>query len=88
MVWLRLLILVLVCYSIPLALTVRETIASETSILNGTNATQNSIVNLTQSNTTGSSNPENVTETNQMGSISGRITSLTSPSLEGNCTVC
>ena len=66
----------------------RETIASETSILNDTNATQNSIENLTQSNATGSNNPENVTETNQTGSISGRISSLTSPRLEGNCTVC
>jgi DNA/RNA endonuclease YhcR with UshA esterase domain len=67
---------------------VRETIASETSILNDTNATQNSIENLTQSNATGTINPENVTETNQTGSISGRISSLMSPSLEGNCTVC
>ena len=67
---------------------VRETRASETSILNDSNATQNSIENLTQSNATGSNNPENVTETNQTGSISGRISSLMSPSLEGNCTVC
>jgi hypothetical protein len=67
---------------------VRETIASETSILNGTNATQNSIDNSTQSNATGSNNTEYVTETNQTGSISGRISSLMSPSLEGNCTVC
>jgi hypothetical protein len=61
---------------------VRETIASETSILN------DSIENSTQSNVTGSNNPENITETNQIGSISGRISSLGSPSLEGNCTVC
>jgi hypothetical protein len=67
---------------------VRETIASETSILNNTYATQNSIANLTQSHATGSNNPENVTETNQTGSISGRISSLRSPSLVGNCTVC
>lgn len=67
---------------------VRETIASETSILNNTYTIQNSIANLTQSNATGSNNPENVTETNQTGSISGRISSSRSPSLEGNCTVC
>ena len=67
---------------------VRETIASETGILNDTVTMQNSIENLTQSNATGSNNPENVTETNQTGSISGRISSLMSPSLEGNCTVC
>ncbi|HEX5977830.1 MAG TPA: hypothetical protein VFY68_11160 [Nitrososphaeraceae archaeon] len=69
---------------------VRETIASETSILNGTNTTQmlNSIANSTPSNATGSNNLENVTETNQTGSISGRISSLMSPSLAGNCTVC
>jgi hypothetical protein len=70
---------------------VRETIASETSILNGTNATQitiDTIDNSTQSNATGSNNTENVTETNQTGSISGRISSLMSPTLEGNCTVC
>lgn len=67
---------------------VRETIASETSILNDTNATQKSMENLTQSNATGSNNPENVTETEQTGSISGRISSLMSPSLDGNCTVC
>lgn len=69
---------------------VRETIASETSILNDTDTMQNSIENSIQSNTntTGSDNPENVTETNQTGSISGRISSLGSPSLGGNCTVC
>jgi hypothetical protein len=67
---------------------VRETIASETSILNDTTTMQNSIENLTQSNVTGSNNPENITETNQTGSISGRISSLGSPSIEGNCTVC
>ena len=88
MVWLRLLILILTCYSITLALIVRETIASETSNLNGTDANQNSIENLTQSNATGSNNPENVTETNQTGSISGRISGLISQSLQGNCTVC
>jgi hypothetical protein len=63
---------------------VRETIASETSILNDTNATQNSMMNLTQSNATGSNNPENMMETNQTGRISGLI----SQSLQGNCTVC
>lgn len=67
---------------------VRETIASETSILNDTITMQNSIENSTQSNVTGSNNPENITETNQTGSISGRISSLGSLSLEGNCTVC
>jgi hypothetical protein len=67
---------------------VRETIARETSILNDTDTTQNSIENSTQSNATGSNNPENVTETNQTGSISVRISSLRSPSLVGNCTVC
>jgi hypothetical protein len=67
---------------------VRETIASETSILNNTNPTQNSIENSTQSNSTGSNNTENVTQTNQTGSISGRISGLISQSLEGNCTVC
>ena len=68
---------------------VGETIASETSILNGTNTTQmlNSIENSTQSNTTSSKNAENMTETEQTGSISGR-TSILSPSLGGNCTVC
>ncbi len=71
-----------------MSLMVRETIANETGILNDTDATQNSIQNSTQSNATGSINPENVTETNQTGSISGRISSLRSPSLEGNCTVC
>jgi hypothetical protein len=71
-----------------LALMVRETIASETSILNDTITMQNSIENSTQSNVTGSKNFENITETNQTGSISGRISSLGSPSLEGNCTVC
>ena len=81
-------ILVLICYSIPGALMVRETIASETSILNDTNATQNSTKNSTQSNATGNNNPKNVTETNQTGSISGRISGLISQSLEGNCTVC
>jgi hypothetical protein len=55
--------------------------ASETSILNGTNTTQklNSIENSTQSNANGSKNVENITETEQTGSISGR---------GGNCTVC
>jgi hypothetical protein len=72
----------------PWALIIRETIASETSILNNTNATQNSVENSTQSNATGSNNTKNVTETNQTGSISGRISGLMSPSLEGNCTVC
>jgi hypothetical protein len=67
---------------------VRETIASETSILNDTDTMQNSIENSTQSNATGSKNVENITETNQTGSISGRISSLRSPSLGGNCTVC
>jgi hypothetical protein len=67
---------------------VRETIASETSILNDTDTMQNSIENSTQSNVTGSHNPGNITETNQTGSISGRISSLRSPSLGGNCTVC
>lgn len=71
-----------------MSLMVRETIANETGILNDTDATQNSIQNSTQSNATGSNNPENVTETNQTGSISGRISTLRSPSLEGNCTVC
>ena len=66
----------------------RETIAGETSILNDTITMQNSIENSTQSNATASNNPENVTETNQTGSISGRFSSLMSPSLEGNCTVC
>jgi hypothetical protein len=67
---------------------VREIIASETSIPNNTNATQYSIENSTQSNATGSNNTENVTETNETGSISGRISGLISQSLEGNCTVC
>jgi hypothetical protein len=67
---------------------VRETIASETSILNNTNATQNSIKNLTRYDATGNNNPENVTETNQTGTVSGRISGLISQSLEGNCTVC
>ena len=60
----------------------------ETSILNDTITMQNSIENSTQSNVTGSKNVENITETNQTGSISGRISGLGSPSLEGNCTVC
>ena len=72
----------------PWALIIRETIASETTILKDTDAMQNSIENLTQSNATGSNNTKNVTETNQTGSISGRISGLMSPSLEGNCTVC
>jgi hypothetical protein len=63
---------------------VGKTIASETSILNDTDIMQNS----TQSNATGGKNVENITETNQTGSISGRISSLRSPSLGGNCTVC
>ena len=67
---------------------VRETIASDTSILNDTITMQNSIENSTQSNVTANNNPENIMETNQTGSISGRISSLRSPSLEGNCTVC
>ena len=67
---------------------VRETVATVTSILNDTNTTQNSIENSTQSNASGSKNSGNVTETNQTGSISGRISSLRSPSLGGNCTVC
>ena len=58
---------------------VRETIASETSILNGINTTQNFTDNSTQSNANGSKNVENITETEQTGSISGR---------GGNCTVC
>lgn len=63
--------------------------ASETSvILNDTTTTQNSIENSTLSNASGSKNVENITETNQTGSISGRISSLMSPSLGGNCTVC
>jgi hypothetical protein len=66
-----------------MSLLVRETIASETSILNDTTAMRNSIENLTQSNATGSRNVENITEANQTGSISGRISSL-----RGNCTVC
>lgn len=68
---------------------VMETMASETSvILNDTTTTQNSIENSTLSNASGSKNVENITETNQTGSISGRISSLMSPSLGGNCTVC
>ena len=67
---------------------VRETVASETSILNGTNTTLNSIENSTQSNASRSKNPENISETEQTGSISGRTSSLRSPSLGGNCTVC
>lgn len=68
---------------------VRETMASETSvILNDTITTQNSIENSTLSNASGSKNVENITETNQTGSISGKISSLMSPSLGGNCTVC
>ena len=72
-----------------LSLMVRETIASETNIFNGTNTTQmlNSIDNSTQSNATKSKNAENMTETDQTGSISGR-TLIPSPSLGGNCTVC
>jgi hypothetical protein len=68
---------------------VKEAIAIETSILNGTNTTQmlSSIENSTQSNSTQSKNAENITETEQTGSISGR-TSIPSPSLRGNCTVC
>lgn len=63
--------------------------ASETSvILNDTITTQNSIENSTLSNASGSKNVENITETNQTGSISGKISSLMSPSLGGNCTVC
>lgn len=68
---------------------VMETMASETSvILNDITTTQNSIENSTLSNASGSKNVENITETNQTGSISGRISSLMSPSLGGNCTVC
>jgi hypothetical protein len=68
---------------------VREIIAIETSILNDTDTLRNSIENLTQSNATGSKNVTgNITETNQTGSISGRISSLRSPGLAGNCTVC
>jgi hypothetical protein len=67
---------------------VRETIASETSILNGTNTTLNSIENSTQSNASRSKNPENISETEQTGCISGRTSSLRSPSLGENCTVC
>lgn len=66
-----------------MSLLVREAIASETSILNDTTATRNSIENLAQSNANGSRNVENITDTNQTGSISGRISSL-----RGNCTVC
>jgi hypothetical protein len=68
---------------------VKEAIAIESSILNGTNTTQmlNSIENSTQSNSTQSKNAENITETEQTGSISGR-TSIPSPSIRGNCTVC
>jgi hypothetical protein len=66
----------------------RETIAYETSILNDTDTMQNSPENSTQSNASGNKNAENITETNQTGSISGRISSLWSPSLGGNCTVC
>ena len=44
---------------------VRETVASETSILNGTNTTLNSIENSTQSNASRSKNPENISETEQ-----------------------
>ena len=66
-----------------MSLLVRETIASETSILNDTTAMRNSIENLTQSNATGSRNVENITEANLTDSISGRISSL-----RGNCTVC
>ena len=80
--------LIVICCSITLSLMDRETIASEPSILDDTTATQNSIENSTQSNSTGSQNVENITETNQTGSISGRISSLRSPSLGGNCTVC
>lgn len=81
--------LILICYSITLSLMVMETMASETSvILNDTTTTQNSIENSTLSNASGSKNVENITETNQTGSISGRISSLMSPSLGGNCTVC
>jgi hypothetical protein len=89
LVGLRLSTLILICYSIALSLMVREAIASETSIFNGTNTTEmlNSIENLTQSNATRSKNAENMTETEQTGSISGR-TSIPSPSLRGNCTVC
>jgi hypothetical protein len=67
---------------------IRETTARETSILNATDATQNTIENLTQFNATGSNNRENVTETNQTSNVSGRISGLISQSLEGNCTVC
>jgi hypothetical protein len=67
---------------------VRETIAYETSVLNDTDPMQNSPENSTQSNASGSKNAENITETNQTGSISGRISSLGSPNLGGNCTVC
>ena len=63
--------------------------ASETSVnLNDTTTTQNSSENSTLSIASGSKNVENITETNQTGSISGRISSLGSPSLGGNCTVC
>jgi hypothetical protein len=67
---------------------VGKTIASKTSLSNDTTTIQNSIENSTQTNATGSKNVENVAETNQTGSISGRISSLSSPSLVGNCTVC
>ena len=67
---------------------VKGTIASEGRISNDTTTIQNSVENSTQSNATGSKNVENITDTNQTGSISGKVSSLSNPSLGGNCTVC
>jgi hypothetical protein len=67
---------------------VSGTIASETMISNDTTAMQNSIENSTQSNSTESKLIENMMETDQTGSISGRMSGLSGPSSAENCTVC
>lgn len=68
---------------------VKGTIASEARISNDTATTmQNPIKNSTEFNVTESKNVENITETNQTGGIASRSSSLESPSVGGNCTVC
>ena len=67
---------------------VKGTIASEERVSNDTTTMQNSAGNSTQSNVTESENVENLTEANQTGSIASRSSSLESPSVGGNCTVC
>jgi hypothetical protein len=71
-----------------LSLMVKGTIASQAWISNDTATMQNSAENSTQSNVTSSKNVESIKDTNQTGSIASRSSSLESPSVGGNCTVC